>query len=123
LGGVAGHAGLFSTSEDLEKFVHHLWACQSDPVWQQFIGAGVWPKLGWDTVSRPQSQAGSYFSEQAIGHLAFTGCSLWLDPADKKYVILLTNRTLSAQSDQAIRAFRPMIHDLLLTETKLVSVK
>jgi CubicO group peptidase (beta-lactamase class C family) len=123
LDGVAGHAGLFSTAMDLEKFVHHFWKHYPEALWQQFVGPEASPKLGWDTVSRPQSQAGSYFSEQAIGHLAFTGCSLWLDPTDKKYVILLTNRTLSAQPDQDFKEFRPKIHDLLLTQLHLVPGK
>lgn len=121
LNGVAGHAGLFSTACDLEKFVHFILDHEEQPVWRQFIGPDVSPKLGWDTVSRPQSQSGSYFSDQAIGHLAFTGCSLWFDLRDKKFVILLTNRTLSSQPEQFMKIFRPKIHDLLLTQLHLVS--
>jgi CubicO group peptidase (beta-lactamase class C family) len=123
LGGVAGHAGLFSTAHDLEKFIYYFWGHYTEAAWQQFVGAAVSPKLGWDTVSRPQSQAGSYFSDGSIGHLAFTGCSLWFDLQDKKYVILLTNRTLSAHPDRDFKAFRPMIHDLLLTQLQLAATK
>lgn len=119
LGGVAGHAGLFSTADDLEKFVHYVWDHADDPVWKKYIGGDVMPKLGWDTVSQPQSQAGSYFSDEAIGHLGFTGCSLWLDPKDQKYVILLTNRTLGHVSEKHFKTYRPKVHDLLIQETGL----
>jgi CubicO group peptidase (beta-lactamase class C family) len=70
--------------------------------------------LGWDTVSPGESQAGKYFSEAAVGHLAFTGCSLWLDLADQKYIILLSNRVHPSRENEAIKTFRPKIHDLLV---------
>lgn len=128
LGGFAGHAGLFSTAEDLEKFVQVLWqAWEGEGNWLQpdtlerFIGRKVSPKLGWDTVSPPASQAGKYFSGDSVGHLAFTGCSLWLDPADQKYVILLTNRVHPTRTNDAIKEFRPRIHDLGLQCAGLIA--
>jgi CubicO group peptidase (beta-lactamase class C family) len=121
LGGVAGHAGLFSTAADLEKWVHALffvWEGKSGLVrpstLKRYLGAEVFPKLGWDTVSPGESQAGKYFSEAAVGHLAFTGCSLWLDLADQKYIILLSNRVHPSRENEAIKTFRPKIHDLLV---------
>ena len=114
LGGIAGHAGLFSNTRDIEKFVHDFWGHWREDASKKFFGPGVFPKLGWDTVSQPKSQAGTHFSEGSFGHLAFTGCSQWLDPVDKKYVILLTNRTLSEGPESAIKEFRPKIHDLLI---------
>jgi CubicO group peptidase (beta-lactamase class C family) len=120
LGGVAGHAGLFSTAGDLAKIVRELWKAWggksglvSQKTFLDFVGEKISPKLGWDTVSPPYSQAGKYFSPQSIGHLAFTGCSLWMDPADRKYVILLTNRVHPGRDNEKIKEFRPRIHDLL----------
>lgn len=128
LGGVAGHAGLFSPGGDLELFIHFLWdvlakknSLVGKETLQKFIGQGVLPKLGWDTVSRLKSQAGQFFSTQAIGHLAFTGCSLWIDLADQKYLILLTNRVHPSRDNEAIKEFRPRLHDLLLEAHGLTS--
>lgn len=123
LGGVAGNAGLFSTASDLERFIHWCWDIDSGKVeeistgiWREFLGEGVYPKLGWDTVSLPTSQAGQYFSGESFGHLAFTGCSMWMDPQDQKYIILLTNRVHPYRDNDAIKEFRPIIHNLLVQE-------
>ncbi|MCB1213906.1 MAG: serine hydrolase [Deltaproteobacteria bacterium] len=125
LGGISTHAGLFSTAGDLEIWVHELW--------RVLAGKSLWlkkaslkrfleePKLGWDSVSAVASQSGSYFSKLSFGHLAFTGCSVWMDPRDQKYVLLLTNRVhLSRAHPQAIKKFRPKIHDLALEALALV---
>jgi len=121
LGGAAGHAGLFGTAADLEIFVRELLAAHRGKgkilrreSFETFVGEKVFPKLGWDTVSERGSQAGKYFSPHSIGHLAFTGCSLWLDLSDETYVILLTNRVHPSRNNEAIREFRPKLHDLLL---------
>lgn len=127
LGGVAGHAGLFSTAYDLESFVHFIWSAEAGQnsllrreTLLRFIGRSRPYPLGWDTVSPEESQAGKYFSQGSFGHLAFTGCSLWLDPSDRKYVILLTNRVHPSRENEAIKNFRPRIHDLILESTGLV---
>jgi CubicO group peptidase (beta-lactamase class C family) len=119
LGGVAGHAGLFSHAADLEKFLRIILRYKSNQpegisenIWEQFLIPK--DKLGWDTVRSENSQAGRYFSPFAIGHLAFTGCSFWLDLQDSKYIILLTNRVHPSREDERIKAFRPRIHDLLI---------
>ncbi len=123
LGGVSGHAGYFSTAKNLEHFVHKLWRAwegSEDLLYpetiQMFLGNSKHPKLGWDEVSRPHSQAGQYFSEDSFGHLAFTGCSLWMDPRDKKYIIFLSNRVHPRADNEAIKRFRPHVHDLLVEE-------
>jgi len=121
LGGVAGHAGLFSTSGDIEKMVQGLWSLWDDPGMQTFVGPQVQPKLGWDSPSRPKSQAGQFFSAAAIGHLGFTGCSLWLDPLDRKYVILLSNCVHPHRGNMAIKEFRSQIHDRILEQLGLHS--
>lgn len=126
LGGVAGHAGLFSSAKDLEKFIHWFLGVSQGKgqglslnTWQRFVGVKIQPKLGWDTVSRPKSQAGQFFSDQTLGHLAFSGCSLWIDLRDQKYFILNTNRIHPDPNNEAIKVFRPMIHDLLIRELGL----
>ncbi len=123
LGGVAGHAGLFSTAEDLHRFLSE-WEKgfrNESPIFpqdlvQDFTGPKAKFKLGWDTPSSPESQAGKYFSRNAIGHLGFTGCSFWVDLEQEFHVILLTNRVHPSAENEAIKLFRPMIHDLIYEE-------
>jgi CubicO group peptidase (beta-lactamase class C family) len=102
LGGVAGHAGLFSTASDLAKFAQMLlnggsyngvrivrpetlarWTAP------QFLGSSR--ALGWDTPSG-RSSAGRYFGPRSFGHTGFTGTSIWLDPERGVFVVLLMNR-------------------------------
>jgi len=122
LSGVAGHAGLFSTAEDLARFAHamlnggypilrpetiHLFTRpRSTPV-------GTSQALGWDTPSTP-SQSGKYFSPRAFGHLGYTGTSLWIDPERQLSVTLLTNRTWPDCQNQAIKQVRPAFHDAVV---------
>ena len=122
LGGAAGHAGLFGSAKDLGRFAREILAAGEGKgrlfhasTIEHFLGRRVQPKLGWDTVSPSGSQAGSHFAvDSSVGHLAFTGCSLWLDFSDKKYVVLLSNRVHPRRDNEAIKEFRPKIHDLLL---------
>ena len=102
LGGVSGHAGLFSTAHDLAIFAQFLLdggtydrvrvlAPQTIARWtarQNGIGSRT---LGWDTPS-PGSSAGRYFSPRSFGHTGFTGTSLWIDPEKGVFVVLLMNR-------------------------------
>jgi CubicO group peptidase (beta-lactamase class C family) len=125
LGGVAGHAGLFSTIDDLIKFANEFLKIDSDEgklikkaTFRTWIDAK--PPLGWDTPSAQNSQAGNLFSKETIGHLAFTGCSIWIDLVKKFYVILLTNRVHPNRYNEAIKIFRPKIHDLALQTLRLV---
>lgn len=123
LGGVAGHAGLFSTADDVHIFARAIEtaARQDHPLFPQdllmdFIGPKVKFKLGWDTPSSENSQAGRFFSKNSIGHLGYTGCSLWIDLDQEFHVILLTNRVHPSSQNEAIKAFRPQIHDILYEE-------
>ncbi|MCP5467881.1 MAG: serine hydrolase [Deltaproteobacteria bacterium] len=129
LGGVAGHAGLFSCASDLELWVQDIFKILqgggkkiSQQTFECFLRPPHEKILGWDTVSRPKSSAGQYFSPSSIGHLAFTGCSLWMDLEDSKYIILLTNRVYPHRENPAIKEFRPHVHDLLV-ETLYLSTK
>jgi serine-type D-Ala-D-Ala carboxypeptidase len=122
LGGVAGHAGVFSTAEDLAVFADAMLrggAPLFRPVTlatftrRETAPAGTSRALGWDTPSSP-SQAGRYFSPRSYGHLGYTGTSLWIDPARQLSVVLLTNRTWPDCASQAIREVRPRVHEAVV---------
>ncbi len=122
LGGVAGHAGLFATAEDLATFAHVL--LQGGPplvrpetlalfTRREAAPAGTSRALGWDTPSSP-SQSGKYFSGRSFGHLGYTGTSLWIDPERQLSVTLLTNRTWPDCDNKAIKDVRPAFHDAVV---------
>ena len=125
LGGVAGHAGLFSTARDLDAFARAIaraWRGEDTIVdtatARLFIPemrskpAGDEFALGWNRPSRRSSASGHRFSANSIGHLGFTGCSMWIDLAEDFRMILLTNRISPSPMNERIKGFRPMIHDL-----------
>ncbi len=122
LGGVAGHAGLFSTAEDLARFAQMMLK-QGAPILRsetitlftqrESEPAGPSRTLGWDTPSQP-SQSGKYFGPHSYGHLGYTGTSLWIDPDRQLSIILLTNRTWPDCSNQAIKEVRPKFHDAII---------
>ncbi len=100
MGGVAGHAGLFSTADDLSKFaqallngsrilspltVEKMTTPQQPPTSQVLRG------LGWDIDSPFSSNRGDLLPVGSFGHTGFTGTSLWIDPTTRTYIILLTN--------------------------------
>lgn len=122
LGGVAGHAGLFSTAEDLARFAHAMLSGGGGVVRPETVQlftrreqapTGTTRTLGWDTPSNP-SQSGKYFSERSYGHLGYTGASLWIDPERQLSITLLTNRTWPDCSNEAIKQVRPTFHDAVL---------
>jgi serine-type D-Ala-D-Ala carboxypeptidase len=122
LGGVAGHAGLFSTAEDLAIFAyamlnagHPILRPETVAVFTQreSAPAATSRALGWDTPSAP-SQSGKYFSSRSFGHLGYTGTSLWLDAERQLSVTLLTNRTWPDCQNQAIKQVRPAFHDAVI---------
>ena len=126
MGGVAGHAGLFSTAGDLALFSQMMLDGGSagsklilqPPTIRKFTSPfpakhGQPRGLGWDKPGIPSS-SGRYFSAASYGHLGFTGTSLWIDPEKRLFVVLLTNRIHPARSNEAIRAFRPKLHDAIL---------
>lgn len=125
LNGVAGHAGLFSTLPDLMKWSDELIKIHEGKskflkkeTLQLFVGAR--PPLGWDKPAEDNSQAGDLFPKSGIGHLGYTGCSLWIDLDREFYIILLTNRVHPYRYNEAIKKFRPMIQDLIVQTLKLV---
>jgi CubicO group peptidase (beta-lactamase class C family) len=66
--------------------------------------------LGWDTPSEPSS-SGKHFSEHSVGHLGYTGCSLWIDLDAAVAVVLLSNRTWPDRKSRLIRQVRPAFHN------------
>lgn len=122
--GVAGHAGLFSTIGDLATLAQEylkIDAGKSKFLKKETFRSFIHPKppLGWDTPSAQNSQSGELFSKETIGHLGFTGCSLWIDLAKKFFVILLTNRVHPHRNNESIKLFRPKIHDLVVKSFRL----
>ena len=122
LGGVAGHAGLFSTAGDVARFAHVMLSggrpiVRPDTVTlftrRESTPAGTSRALGWDTPSTP-SQSGRYFGANSYGHLGYTGTSLWVDPDRHLSITLLTNRTWPDCSSQAIKQLRPRVHDAVI---------
>jgi len=122
LGGVAGHAGLFSNAEDIARFAHAMLSGGNPIVRAETIALftrrettppGTSRALGWDTPSAP-SQSGEYFGARSYGHLGYTGTSLWIDPERQLSVTVLTNRTWPDCSNQAIKQVRPKFHDAVL---------
>lgn len=125
MGGVAGHAGLFAPADDVMRFAQALldaWHGRSDALpretlrefarRQQIPEESDWA-LGWDTPTAGASSSGSHFSERSIGHLGFTGTSLWIDLEREAVVVMLTNRVhLVAKKSRF--GLRPMVHDLVL---------
>ena len=125
LHGVAGHAGLFSNVPDVLRFSEEiLRAVRTNPpavpglfevaTIERFAERqdppGSSRALGWDTPSE-NSSSGRHFSSRSIGHLGYSGCSLWIDLYADIAVVLLTNRTWPDRANQAIRKVRPAFHD------------
>jgi len=76
--------------------------------------AGSTHALGWDTPSPDQSASGRLFSANTVGHLGFTGTSLWWDLERNCHIILLSNRVHPTRKNEKIKGFRPAIHDLIM---------
>ena len=126
MGGVSGNAGLFSTAEDLTRFAHML--VNDGAIYgEQFLEpetidrftshAGVGEEstraLGWDTKDpeADYTSAGDRFSPNSFGHTGYTGTSMWIDPDENLYAILLTNRVYPDDTDQQITDIRPRVAD------------
>ena len=124
LGGAEGHAGVFATLDEVARWAASL-ARAHDGLgseWDSGVVAEFWSLdnrspgatwvLGWDTPSPQGSSAGTRVSPTAVGHLGFTGTSVWLDLEQGLSVVLLTNRVhLGEGSQDAIRHYRPRFHD------------
>jgi CubicO group peptidase (beta-lactamase class C family) len=126
LGGVAPHAGLFSTARDLGAFAQMMLnggayggrrllnpATIALFTRRANLVEGASRALGWDTPSAPNS-AGALFSPSSYGHTGFTGTSLWIDPERELFAILLTNRVHPTRENAKIFELRPAFHDAVI---------
>jgi CubicO group peptidase (beta-lactamase class C family) len=143
MGGVSGHAGLFSTAADLSLFSREIVRARkgegrvlSRPSAVRMTTRVAQPPgcprtLGFDTPTLPAgisslngdspgetlcSQAGSLAPADAVGHLGYTGCSMWIEPVREISVILLTNRVVFGSGNRKLSALRPRIHDAVWKE-------
>ena len=134
MGGIAGHAGLFSTAGDIAAFAqmifnggiyaHHRLLSRSTI--QDFTARQsdrrfrTGSRLGRAHVQ--PSSAGHYFSPRSFGHTGFTGTSLWIDPERELFVILLTNRVNPTRANEQIRQVRPALHDAVIQALGLANL-
>jgi beta-N-acetylhexosaminidase len=136
MGGIAGHAGMFSTAPDLAIFCQmmlnggiyaHQRILRRRTI-RQFTSPSALAKntrtLGWNVPTEPSS-SGRYFSKQSFGHTGFTGTSMWIDPQKDVFVVLLTNanRTHGNPDDDEIRRVQPAIHNAIVECLGLASRK
>jgi CubicO group peptidase (beta-lactamase class C family) len=119
MGGVAGHAGLFSTASDLSRYARCLLnrgelegvrVFQPETVElmtrvQTPEGVGVKRGLGWDVDSRYSGPRGEIFPAASYGHTGWTGTSMWIDPQSKGFVLFLSNRNHPTE-DGSVLALR-----------------
>lgn len=132
LGGYSGHAGLFSTAEEVwilaDMLRGHYLGIRSDFFRtetvreffrrQDIVEGSDWA-LGWDTRALQGSSAGKFFSRNSVGHTGFTGTSIWMDLEKDVTVIFFTNRVHPTRDNtEAFKPFRPRIHDAVMEDLK-----
>jgi CubicO group peptidase (beta-lactamase class C family) len=129
LGGYSGHAGLFGTAEEVYGIANCLrehYRGERDDFLkvetvreffrrQEQCERCTWA-LGWDTPSPEKSSAGRHFSRNSVGHLGFTGASVWMDLDKDVVIVLLTNRIHPTRKNEKIKRFRPELHDAVMEE-------
>jgi CubicO group peptidase (beta-lactamase class C family) len=125
LGGAAGHAGLFGTAKSVGDFARavlggllgsdrRLAARDTIRLFVKRASDTTGSRaLGWDTML-PTSSCGPRMSSSSFGHTGFTGTSLWIDPRQQVYVVLLTNRVNPTRENASIQTIRPALHDAVL---------
>jgi len=125
MGGVSGHAGIFSTAPDLAAFCQMLLnggvyghqrilrrATVAQFTTPQQLSGGT-RTLGW-AVPTEGGSSGHYFSAHSFGHTGFTGTSIWIDPDGQIFVVLLTNRVNPTRENTKIQQVRPALHDAVM---------
>jgi beta-glucosidase-like glycosyl hydrolase/CubicO group peptidase (beta-lactamase class C family) len=125
MGGVSGHAGIFSTAPDLAAFCQMLLNggayAHHRIVKRATIAEFTAPQplalntrtLGW-VVPTEGSSSGHYFSPHSFGHTGFTGTSIWIDPDRQLFVVFLTNRVHPTRENQKLAEVRPAVHDAVM---------
>ena len=131
LGGISGHAGLFSNTDDLSKFTQMM-INHGTLGGKRYFNSNLIKKfttkqnipynsnraLGWDTPSKNGSLAGDYFTDGSYGHTGFTGTSIWIDPNQKVGIILLTNRVHPSRNNSGMKNFRIKFHNTAMNALK-----
>ena len=129
LGGYSGHAGLFGTTGEVYRLAHllrsHLQGEQQDCLRpetvdtffkrQDIVKNSTWA-MGWDTPTPGDSSSGRHFSVQSVGHLGYTGTSVWWDLQQDVIVVFLSNRVQFGRENKKIKGFRPILHDRIMEE-------
>ncbi|MGM0556376.1 MAG: serine hydrolase domain-containing protein [Myxococcota bacterium] len=128
MGGVSGHAGVFSTARDLSRFLAHMLGVFTGRIDDGVVSSDIlkfcWSDAarganghhlgGWDTPSGEVSSAGRGFqSSRTVGHLGFTGTSFWIDLERELFAVLLTNRVYPTRENATIKALRVGFHELI----------
>jgi beta-N-acetylhexosaminidase len=125
LGGVAGHAGLFSTAPDIAILTQML-LNKGTYAGGRYLAPGTIDAflakplpgedryIGWDMKSPTGSSAGAYFSPSSFGHTGFTGTSVWVDPVRHISLIMLTNRVHPTRANLKIARVRPAVADAVI---------
>lgn len=123
LGGIAGHAGLFATAQDVARF-GQAWLCGDERLaisselrrmaTSQQVAGQFRLGLGWMLRADRDASAGDRYSANSYGHTGFTGTSLWIDPERELVSAVLTNRVYQGRAGEGIHAFRRAIHDLIV---------
>lgn len=124
LGGVAGHAGLFADAAAVDRIATALvaaWAGEDASLFVPGVVRDAWTARaapagatrvrGFDTPSPAGSLAGDRAPAGTVGHLGFTGTSVWMHPSSGMVIVLLTNRVHPTRANEALRAVRPAAHD------------
>jgi len=125
IGGVSGHAGVFSTAPDLAAFCQMLLnggvyahqrilrrATVAEFTAAQELSGGT-RTLGW-AVPTEGGSSGHFMGPHTFGHTGFTGTSIWIDPDRQLFVVLLTNRVHPTRENQKIAKVRPALHDAIM---------
>jgi CubicO group peptidase (beta-lactamase class C family) len=124
IGGIAGHAGLFGTAAGVGAFARLVLETfrqetrlGSPRLMREFATRSPVPgssrALGWDTM-KPTSSCGRLLSPAAIGHTGFTGTSLWIDPEQDLYVVILTNRVHPSREPNRLAPMRRTLHEAIV---------
>jgi len=125
LGGLAGHAGLFSNACDIARLLemimnkgkvdnNQLIKKETLALFTTKKKSGNERLLGWDSKSEKGSSAGNKFSPESFGHTGFTGTSIWIDPVRNLFVVFLTNRVYPSRENKKILQVRPKLHDTVI---------
>ena len=127
MGGVAGHAGLWGSALGVLTFCENLvraWHGDTSGYLKPNTVRRLWTPssvpnsdwaLGWDRPSPGASSTGGRWPRHAVGHLGFTGTSVWIEPERSLVVVLVSNRVCPSRDNQLIRKVRPALYDAAWT--------